>query len=177
MGQSALPEGTAAHRPPPRPSWKIRLDRSLRLTFQTSREPQIGRRKPKKPFGGTRQEAFASAIDQAQLAFGVEGENGDVNFLHYGAEKRGGFEGSQALLAKGLAQRVDLAHHLSQSIVVTRPARTNRKILFAQRRQKIGERLQRKNDAMTHRQSEAEPEKNEEDCESPGRARGKVTCP
>src|SRR5437879_9831001 len=77
MGQSALPEGTAAHRPPPRPSWKIRLDRSLRLTFQTSREPQIGRRKPKKPFGGTRQEAFASAIDQAQLAFGVEGENGD----------------------------------------------------------------------------------------------------
>src|SRR5437867_3546615 len=61
MGQSALPEGTAAHRPPPRPSWKIRLDRSLRLTFQTSREPQIGRRKPKKPFGGTRQEAFASA--------------------------------------------------------------------------------------------------------------------
>src|SRR5437667_4533349 len=177
MGQSALPEGTAAHRPPPRPSWKIRLDRSLWLAFQTRREPQIGRRKAKKPLGGARQEALAGAIDQAQLAFGIEGENGDINLLHHRAEERGGFERSEALLAKGLTQRVYLAHHLSQSIVVTRPARTNRKILFAQRRQKIGERLQRKDDAMTQRHSEAEPEENKEDCESPGRARGIVTRP
>src|SRR5437667_11492688 len=99
MGQSALPEGTAAHRPPPRTSWKIRLDRSLRLTFQTHREPQSGRRKPKKPLGGTRQEAFASPSDQAQLAFGAGGENGDVKFLHYGAKKREGSEGFQAVQA------------------------------------------------------------------------------
>src|SRR5437879_7721680 len=129
MGQSALPEGTAAHRPPPRPSWKIRLDRSLRLTFQTSREPQIGRRKPKKPFGGTRQEAFASAIDQAQLAFGVEGENGDVNFLHYGAEKRGGFEGSQALLAKGLRSEEHTSELQSPMYLVCRLLLAKKKLI------------------------------------------------
>ncbi|MEI2659904.1 MAG: hypothetical protein V9G11_08210 [Bifidobacterium adolescentis] len=55
--------------------------------------------------GGLGDELLAGAVDEAERVVGVEGEDGDVDLLHDGAEERGGLEGAEALLLEDAAER------------------------------------------------------------------------
>ena len=101
---------------------------------------------------------LGGAIDQAQLAFMVEGEDGHVDLRHHRAQQRGRLQRTQPLFAQRAAQRVDLPHDLAQRVVVGARAPAHREVAFAQRRKQIGERLQREHHAVPHRHGEAQPQ-------------------
>src|SRR6266849_7121030 len=100
MRESCLAEGAAAHAPASGAAGKRKLHGARGLAFETSAEAEFGGGKAEQALGGAGEEAFAGAIDEAQLVFVVEGENGDVDFFHNGAEEPGGFQRAEALLAQ-----------------------------------------------------------------------------
>ena len=122
-----------------------------------SARPSSARVSAQKPLLGLIENALAGAIHEAQRAVAVEGENGDVDFLHHLAQQRGGFERAQSLLAKRLAERVHFAQHFAERIVAIGAARANRKITFAQRGQQIGKSAKRKHHAALRGECETEP--------------------
>ena len=60
-------------------------------TVEAELHLQFGGGLAEQALGGRGQQAFAGAIHQAQALVLVEGENGDVDLAHHGAQQRGGF--------------------------------------------------------------------------------------
>ena len=161
--------------PPGKTRWKVLCGGPFQAGFQA----QLRGRLAQQPLRGRRQQPLAGAVDQAQPPALVEGEDGHVDLAHHRAQQRGGLHGAQPLLAQRAAQRVDLAHHFAQRVVRARRTAAHRKIAFAQRRQQVGERLQREHHALPHRQGEAHPRRHDQHREGPlgsGRNRRSTGC-
>ena len=60
-------------------------------TVQADFQLQFGGGLAEQALGGRGQQPLAGAIHQAQALVLVEGEDGDVDFAHHGAQQRGGF--------------------------------------------------------------------------------------
>ena len=97
----------------------------------------------------------------------VEGEHRDVDLDHHRAQQRPRLERPEPLIVQRLRQHVDLEHHRTERIVAAGAARADRKIAFAQRRQQVGQRLQRQHDAMPHAEGTAAPDADDEDGQRP----------
>jgi len=106
---------------------------------------------------GDIEKTFAGTIDEAELAGAIEGENGNVNFFHDFAEKSGGLQRAEPLLAKGFAKRVDFAEDFAEHVVAICAAGANGEITFTKCGEKIRERAHGKDDAILRGESEAEP--------------------
>src|SRR5579862_2379418 len=77
-----------------------------RFSFQKFSEAEFISGEPEKTLFSLIQYSLAGAIDQAETRSSIECKNRDVDFFHHLAKQSGGFQSAQALLAKGLAQRV-----------------------------------------------------------------------
>ncbi len=149
MWQAALPERPATQPPAPGTTRKGQLHGVRGLAFQTGAQSQFLRGEAQQTPFRTAQQTFTGAIDQAQLAVVIEGEDGQVNLLHHGAQEGVGFQRAQALLPEDFTEGIDFNHHFTHGIVGSRPASAQRKVFLAQGGQKIRKCLQGKNNAMT----------------------------
>src|SRR6266478_6837817 len=162
MRQPSLSEGSATQPPAPGTAGKSQLHRVRGLAFQASAQPQFWRGKPQQALFRATQQTFAGAIDQPQLRVVVERKDGEVNLLHHRSQQGIGLHCPQALLPKYLTESIDFNDHFAHGIVASPATGAQRKVFFSQRGQKIRKRLQRKNDAIPQRESEAEPESKDE---------------
>jgi len=94
------------------------------------------------------QQIFTGAIDEAEAAFGIEGENGHVNLGHDGAEERGRFKSAEALDAQRFAELIDLEQHFAEGVIRVRAAGANRVITLAQGGEQVTHSLQRADDML-----------------------------
>src|SRR5712692_5544132 len=91
MWQAALAKSPATQPPAPGTARKCQLHRVRGFAFQTGSQSQLFRREAQQTPFGAAQQTFTGAIDQPQLAVVVEGEDCEVNFLHYGPQEGIGF--------------------------------------------------------------------------------------
>ena len=117
--------------------------------------------------GGLAEQPRAGAVHEPQFVLLVEGEHGDVDLRHDLAQQCRCFQRVEPLLAQRLDQRVHLDHHLAQRIAAASAARADREVPFAERREQIGEGLQREDDALAQREGEAKTEGDDEDRQRP----------
>jgi hypothetical protein len=90
---------------------------------------------------------------------GIEGEHRHVNLLHHRAQQRRGFDSSEPLVVERFGQRVDLGQRGAERVVwVGRPA-ADAEIVFAERGQQVGQRLERHHDARPHRGGESDQQR------------------
>jgi hypothetical protein len=106
-------------------------------------------------------------IGETELAIEIEREDRDVDFLHDGAEERGGLEGAEPLVLQRAAEDVDLGHDITERLVAPRPVRANGEVALTQRRQQIRHRVQRSDDVVLDGEREAEPASDDEQREGP----------
>jgi hypothetical protein len=118
---------------------------------------ELGSRPAEDALGGLGDELLAGAVDEAERLVGVEGEDGDVDLLHDGAEERGGLEGAEALLLEDAAEHVDFGEDVAEGLVAVGAAGADGEITLAERGEKVGHRLQRADDLLAHGEGEAEP--------------------
>ena len=78
------------------------------------------------------EKTFAGAVHQAELLAGVEGEGGDVNLFHDFAEKCGGFQRAESLIAKSGGHGVDLLHDFAERLFGIVDSGADAVIAFAQ---------------------------------------------
>ena len=164
---AALPEMPGAHFPPPRPAGKRQACAGGPAHREALRQPELVGGPSQKPLEGPRQQPLPGAVDDAQAAIGIEGEDRHGNLLHDRAQQRRGFERAQPLLAQRVGQRVHLDEHFAQRIVAPLPARADREVFLAQGRQQIRQRLQGVDDAVAQRDRDAPPEPDDEQGEGP----------
>ena len=156
--RTALKEPRPSHFPPASAAGEAQvLERGRRL--QRALQPQrLGR--PADQVGvGKPQQTAAVAVHQHQASLPVERENRDVDFGHDGMEERGGFLCAQALAAERVGQRVDLEHHVFERIGAAAGAGTDGEVAFAQRREKIRDRLQRPRDMASRQHRARDPDR------------------
>src|SRR6266404_2692851 len=156
MWQAALAERPATQPPASGATRKCQLHGVRGFAFQTGSQSQLLRGEPQQAPFGTAQQSFSGAIDQPQLIVVVEGEDGEIDLLHYGPQEGIGFQRAQTLLTKDFTEGIDFNYHLTHGVVGSRPTSAQGKVLLPQRRQEIRKCLQRKNNAMTKRESKAE---------------------
>ena len=169
---ATLPKRTSPHGPPSGTAGETNLHGPRRRAFEAARQGKFFRGQVEQTLRGASQKAFAGAVDQLQFLRVVKREHGHVDLFHDGAQQRRRFERSQPLRAEGLAQGVDLAHHLAERVVEARPAGAHRKILLAHGGEQIGKSLQRKDHTASQRRRKADPEAHDENRKGPRRARG-----
>src|ERR1700721_3520153 len=99
MRPAGLAETSTMNFPAPGFSGKIHLFDAGRFAFETSREAKLLGGAAEQPIFRQAENSFAGAIYQTQAAGAIESENGDVDFFHDFAEKRGGFDRAEALFA------------------------------------------------------------------------------
>jgi hypothetical protein len=95
-------------------------------------------------------QARRRAVGQGQLAVAGEDEERDVDGLHHLAHERAGLERAVALGPQRRGQRVGLAERHAERVVVARVMAADGEVALAQRRQKIGQRLQRARHLLRH---------------------------
>src|SRR5271170_549626 len=110
MRQPGLAKGSPAHTPAARSTRKAQLHGAHRFFFQAATEAQLRSRETQESLDGAREQPLACAVDQAKFRLVIKRKNGDVDFFHDRAQKRSGLQRAEALLAKRLAERVDLDH-------------------------------------------------------------------
>src|SRR6266568_5502079 len=147
--QAVLAERPAAQPPSSGTARECQLHGVRGFAFQTGSQSQLLRGETQQAPFGTAQQSFSGAIDQAQLIVVVEGEDREIDLLHYGPQEGIGFQRAQALLSKHFTERIDFNYHLTHGVVGSRTASAQGKVLLPQRRQEIRKCLQRKNNAMT----------------------------
>jgi hypothetical protein len=110
------------------------------LVFQELSQPERVGAGCKNALRRSLQEPFSRAIHQAQPLIAIEGEHGDVDFLHHFSEQRGGFQRSQPLRSERRAHGVDLVHDVGQRILRPGTAAADRVVAFAHSFQKVCQR-------------------------------------
>ena len=130
-----------------------------------------------KPFFRLAKDAFAGAIDQAQTAGAIEGEDRDVNLFHDFAQQRGGLESAEPLPAQRFAERVHFPEHFAEHVFTIGAAGADGKISLAQGGEKIGKRAQRKHDAALRGERKTEPGDHHHDRQSPLQLRREIASP
>ena len=177
MGEPALPERGVPHLPA-----SGRAGQGNRLDARSAGiEPlihlELGRMSIEQPLGRRPEQALAGVVHQLQPPALVEGEDGDVDLRHDLAQQRRRFERVEALPAQHLGERVDLGVQVVERIGAPRAARADREVAFPQRRQQVGDGLQRHDHARPHRREEAGGEDRQRDRQRPLRARMVIAGP
>ncbi len=92
---------------------------------------------------GDAQKLRSGVVDKLQHVFAVEGEQRRMHHLENARQQSCGFERAHALFLQQVGEGIDLRRQFAESIRVFRAARAKRVVAFAQRRDHVGERLQR----------------------------------
>src|SRR5205807_6100571 len=143
---AALAETAAAHAPAAQDSavagkrLRKRVRRAAVAHAQAVVEAQLLRRAQQRALQREREQTLARAVDETEPAFGVEGEDGNVNLRHHRAQQRRRFQSADAVLAHRLAERVYLAHDLAQRVEAPTAARAETVVALAQRGEKVRDR-------------------------------------
>ena len=106
---------------------------------------------------GDAEQPGAIAVHEHQPLVAVEGEDGDVDLGHHGVQERRRFLRAEPLAAQRVGQRVDLEHHVLERIGAAAGPRADREVAFAQRRQQVGDGLQRPRHVAARQHGQAEP--------------------
>ena len=148
---------------------KRRLHRARGLARQQLRQAQVRgagpqhRRRPAGDLAGDdrwlAQQPLAGRVDQPQPVLAVEGEHGDVDLRHHLGQQRGGLGLAGALARQGVGQAVDLQQRLAEGVarLQLRPAAADGVVALAQRRQQVGDGLQRAHHPLAQGQRAAQP--------------------
>jgi hypothetical protein len=107
--------------------------------------------------GGLVAMSCAGAVDEAERFAGVEGEDGDVDLLHHGAEERGGLEGAEALVLEHAAEHVDFPQDVAEGLIAAGAAGAHGEIALAEGGEEVGHGLQRADDVPTQGEGKAKP--------------------
>src|SRR2546426_378485 len=177
MGKPVLTEATTPQSPPARTTWKSQLHSTSRFSFKAGRETELPGSEANEPFRRASEEALSGAIDELQSARTVERENCHVDFFDHRAQESRSLQRAQALFAQSLAQRVYFEHHFAEGVVAARAPRADGKIFLAHCGEKLGQSLQREDNALPEGKREAQPKNNDEDRKRPGCLRRIVTKP
>jgi hypothetical protein len=167
MGPAALPERRAPHFPAARRAGKRDILDPGRLAREAGPQTELVGGAAEQLLGRLRQQPLAGAIDQTQRVRAVEGEDGDVDFDHHRPQQRAGLERSETLIVQRRGEDVDFEHHRAERIVAAGAAGADREVAFAQRRQQVGQGLQRQHHAVTHAERAPGPHSDDEHGEGP----------
>ena len=118
-------------------------------------------------FGGLAHEFLTRAIDEAQGFVRVEGEDGDIDFLHDGAQQGGGLERAEPLFLQRAAEQVDLRHHIAEGVVAIGSARPDGKIPLPQRGEQIGHGVQWTDHLLAQGECKPKPAQDHDQTERP----------
>ena len=177
--QAALPECAAAHFPaaPPRaPRKRQRVD-SESLARETGRQPQTRCVPIEQLFRRAAEQCGAAAIDQSQRLLAIEGEDGDVDFVHDAAQQCGRLERVEALRPHVLAEAVQLEKQQPERVFGVRTARAQGVVALAQRGEHVRDGLERTDDAFPHDHRADEPDGDHQAAQCPLDPRRKVAEP
>src|SRR5882724_11958477 len=177
MRQAVLAKGAAAHAPTAGAAGKRHFHGAGVFAFQTTCEAKLLRSEGEELTLGLSEEAFAGAIDDTKAGGVVKGEDGQIDFFHYGAQEGSGLHGAETLLAEGFAESVHFQDDFAHGVFTAGAARADGKIFFTQGGEEIGESLQREDHAMLQRSRETEPETDDQESERPGGAGREVARP
>jgi hypothetical protein len=162
VGQAPLAKARAAHAPAAGAAGKGAAEHARAFTGEAVGEAEIGGLAAEDALGGLGDEFLAGAVDEAEGGVGIEGEDGDIDLLHDGAEEGGGLEGAEALFLEDAAEEVDFGQDIAEGLVAVGAAGARGEIALAQRGEEIGHRLQRADDVLPHGEGEAEPAENDD---------------
>ena len=147
MGKPAKTKGGAPHFPSPaRAAGLGDIDDPRRLAEPVGHAQLLGGASQHLLDGAVHQ-PFARAVGDAQMLRRIEGEDGDVDLLHHRAEQRRGFDRTEALLVQRLGEGVHLGKGGAERVVGIDRAAADAEVVLAQRRQQVGEGLERHHDA------------------------------
>lgn len=104
---SALAKLTAAHAPVAGGAGKRGVEDAAGFALEAVEEAEFGGVAAEDVLGGFIEGDLGGLVGEAELAVGVEGEDRDVDFLHYGAEEGSGCKGVEALLLERAAEDVN----------------------------------------------------------------------
>jgi hypothetical protein len=152
------------------------MTRGASPSRKSSRPERVGL-PSEQPLRHLAEQLRARAVDEREVAVGVEREQRDVNLRHDLPEQCRRFESVEPLVAERLDQRVDFDHHLAERIAAARAAGADGEVAFAQRREQVRQRLQRQDDALAQREREAEAERDDDHCQGPLDLRRVVSGP
>jgi hypothetical protein len=138
------------------------LERARRLALEQEGDAQVRGARPGRPGGRSPQQLLAGPVREPEPAVLVEGEDGDVDFLHDGTEQRRGLDGSQAPLPEQGAQRVRLVEDQTQWVLPVGPAGIDGVVLVLEGVQQVRQRLERSDHGPAHGQSGTRPDGDEE---------------
>ena len=175
--QPAQPERRPAHFPAAGAAAERRNINHARRVAEPIGELQFFGGAPEHVFGTAAHQPLAGAVDDAQALLRIEGEHRDVDLFHDVAEQPRGLDRAQALFVKRFGQRVDLEQRGAERIVGVGGAAADRKVVFAQRRQQVGQRLQRHHDARADRRRQAKQRRQDDHRERPLHLRRVIVGP
>ena len=156
-GQAVLAEGAAPHLPAARAAGEGGVQGAGRFAVEDVTQADGLRLPAEQPLGGLAQKTLAAAVDQPEPPRCIEGEDGDVDLLDHPTEERGGLELPEPLSAEGLAQRVHLQQRQTERVVRAGAPRADRVVALAQRREQVGDGLQRADDPLPQQRGADEP--------------------
>jgi hypothetical protein len=168
---AVLPEHPAADLEAAGTAGEGQLQDLPRPGVQRPLQPQLARGAAEQPLQGLEEEALARAVHELQAMRGVEGEDGHLDLLHDLAQEGRRLEGSQALLAQGVRERVDLAHHQGERVLAACAAGAEREVLLAEGGQEVRQRAQRPHHVALHGEGEGEPGEHHQEVDRPFRLR------
>src|SRR5260370_15299246 len=113
--QAALAERPAAQPASSGTARKCQLHGVRGFAFQTGSQSQLLRGETQQAPFGTAQQSFSGAIDQAQLIVVVEGEDREINLLHYCPQEAIGFQRAQALFPNHSPNPIHFNYHLTHA--------------------------------------------------------------
>ncbi len=138
-----------------------------RFTLEAVGQAHLGGGPVEQTFHRLGQQALARSIDQPQTLLIIEGKHGEIDLLHDRPQEGRGFQGAEALMFQRVAQGIDFEQHLTERITLPGTAAPEREVLLPQRGKKIGQGLERSNDALTRRERETQPRRQQEPGERP----------
>src|SRR5262249_12005888 len=129
------------HAPAASPAWKTQFHGASVVALKAWRKAYFFCGEAKELLFRSSEQAFAGFVDEAEASFVIEREDGEINFADDGAQEVGGFHGTEALLAQGLAEDVDLAHDFAHGVFAASTASADGEVLLAESSKEVGERL------------------------------------
>ena len=177
VGRAALAERARPDLPPPRPAGERGFPDLRRALLEKRREAELLGAAAEQPRLRLAEQALAGAVDELQPPRSSKANTAtsisSMTFDSSAVASRAPSRCSRSVSASALTSSSTSPSGSSGP----RPAGADREVLLAQRRQQIGERLQRADDALAQRQREGEPRPDEDRRQRPAELRREVARP
>jgi hypothetical protein len=147
MGTPALTKGGSADPETAHRTGKGHGQGAGIITIEAGGEAEISGGAVEKLFGRPTEEGFAGSVGKAETLAVVEGEDGDVEFGHDGAEECAGVHGPEALFVEGFAEGIDLDQDLAEGVIASGIPAADGKVPLADSVEDVGEGVEREEDA------------------------------